>query len=149
MSEVRLIDANALRERVNRTIDYAVDEFDKGYNIGIQKAVELIDNAPTIDAVPMDLHEKCMDKAISDYIECQENKITDEDIQNAIKQGYNDGYAMAKAKCERPKGEWEFRKTNADEHFLYETCNICGAVRHSLHKNFCANCGADMRGGAE
>ena len=46
---VRLIDANALRERVNRTIDYAVDEFDKGYNIGIQKAVDLIDNAPTIN----------------------------------------------------------------------------------------------------
>lgn len=34
---MRAIDANALKERVNRTIDYAVDEFDKGYNIGIQK----------------------------------------------------------------------------------------------------------------
>ena len=45
----RLIDANALKERVNRTIDYAVDEFDKGYNIGIQKAVYLIDNAPTVE----------------------------------------------------------------------------------------------------
>ena len=51
MNEVRLIDANALKERVNRTIDYAIDEFDKGYNIGIQKAVDLIDNAPTVNGI--------------------------------------------------------------------------------------------------
>ena len=46
---MRLIDADALKERVNRTIDYAIDEFDKGYNIGIQKAVAIIDNAPTVN----------------------------------------------------------------------------------------------------
>ena len=33
-------------------------------------------------------------------------EITNEDIRDAIKQGYNDGYEMAKAKFERPKCEW-------------------------------------------
>ena len=153
MTEIRLIDANALRERVNRTIDYAVDEFDKGYNIGIQKAVELIDNAPTINAVPMELHEKCMDKAVSDYIECQENKITDEDIQNAIKQGYNDGYAMAKAKFERPQGEWEHISDDTNKQRVIYKCSVCGRIIDVYYREdlafsypFC-HCGADMRGG--
>ena len=74
---MRLIDADALKERVNRTIDYAVDEFDKGYNIGIQKAVELIDNAPTVEPI------------------CN---------QIAWEQGYESG--LAQGKSERPQGEW-------------------------------------------
>ena len=46
---MRLIDADALKEKINRTIEYADTEFDKGFNVGIEKAVYLIENAPTVD----------------------------------------------------------------------------------------------------
>lgn len=47
-------------------------------------------------------------------------EITDEDIRDAIKQGYKDGYAMARAKFERPKGDIEFAKWVADQIFFKE-----------------------------
>ena len=71
-------------------------------------------------------------------------EITNEDIQNAIKQGYNDGYEMAKAKFERPQGEWI--------HYLgcgieKAVCSECGQLGET--KKYCGNCGAKMKGGEE
>lgn len=48
MSEVRLIDANALKAKIQSKYDYDDAEFDRGYNIGLKAAVEIIDNAPTV-----------------------------------------------------------------------------------------------------
>ena len=49
---MRLIDAEALKKLLEE--DKAcggikTDEFDKGYDIGLQSAIEKIDNAPTVD----------------------------------------------------------------------------------------------------
>lgn len=48
MSEVRLIDANALKAKIKSRYDNDDAEFDRGYNIGLEAAVNLIDSAPTV-----------------------------------------------------------------------------------------------------
>lgn len=113
MSDIRLIDANALRKA------FAKHPMFNSYWLNQARAI--IDLAPTV-----------------------EPEITDEDIQNAIKQGYNDGYEMAKAKYERPQGEWIFRQGVTCGG--YYKCNNCGEVERA-EENYCPNCGADMRGG--
>ena len=44
---------------------------------------------------------------------------------------------------ERSQGEW-----NEIQAGMF-VCNQCGATPHKYYKKFCANCGADMKGGAE
>lgn len=61
--------------------------------------------------------------------------ITNEDIQQAIKEGFANGYEMAKAKFERPQGEllkelWNCRN---------ELCLKCGEY-HNAHKGACEDC---------
>ena len=64
----------------------------------------------------------------------------------AIEYAFNSGYAEAKAKFERPKGEWIID----GYHIRCNKCNeyICTQDREGavIPNNFCPNCGADMRG---
>ena len=139
MAEVRLIDANALNEHKflspqvkviggrhsGKLKDQIIDAYQKGWNDCIDA---IIDNAPTVTP-----------------------EITEEDIQNAIKQGYNDGYAMAKAKFERPKGEWIVIKSPLSDEVIVK-CHYCKDefIGNDVEDyNFCPNCGADMRGKEE
>ena len=122
MSDIRLIDANALRKA------FAKHPMFNSYWLNQARAI--IDLAPTV-----------------------EPEITDEDIQNAIKQGYNDGYAMAKAKFERPQGEWEHISDDTNKQRVIYKCSVCGRIIDVYYREdlafsypFC-HCGADMRGG--
>lgn len=64
---------------------------------------------------------------------------TEEDMAGA----YNEGYACGSRESEKPKGEWVFRSgVTCGGYFK---CNKCGEVERA-EKNFCPNCGADMRG---
>lgn len=38
----------------------------------------------------------------------------------------------------RPHGNW-----------IFSRCDKCGAYHNGMYRNFCPNCGADMKGGAE
>ena len=100
----------------------------------------IIDNAPTVCGNNPKWCESCVSKG-----KCASTRpkpeITDEDIQNAIKQGFNDGYEMAKAKYERPQGEWIEKGK-----YQFE-CNQCHYDDIAIKSTFCPNCGADMRGG--
>lgn len=40
----------------------------------------------------------------------------------------------------RAQGEWNYIQSGMC------VCPFCGAMPHKLYKNFCAKCGADMRG---
>ena len=100
MTEIRLIDANALKDEMSKVFFNDNDD--------MRRIEKLIDNAPTVDAIINTIEVR------------PQGEITDEDIQNAIKQGYNDGYEMAKAKFERPKGDIEFAKWVADQIFFKE-----------------------------
>ena len=54
--------------------------------------------------------------------------------------------------ADRPQGEWvnQHKWSNG---FFERECSVCGAMkpllRHTAKINFCPNCGADMRKGAE
>ena len=47
---------------------------------------------------------------------------------------------------ERPQGEWITHQTGM---LLWEECNQCHAQVGTIGMNFCPNCGADMKGGAD
>lgn len=71
-------------------------------------------------------------------------EITNEDIQQAIKEGFANGYEMAKEKFSPKKGEW-IDTGDMEEYWSEEyQCSVCGAKDH--WHNFCPNCGAYMRG---
>ena len=86
--------------------------------------VGMVDNAPTVDAY------------------------TEDDVKNAIKEGHEVGYEMAKAKFERPQGEW-IEYFDSSSGFTWRTCSRCMFEDGKKYYKFCPNCGAYMRGGRE
>ena len=109
MNEVRMIDANALKEQIVRKANSG--QFSEAVIYGFQKAIWLIDNAPTV--------EPNKDNGATQY-----------------SQGYYDGFMSAKElitkEPERPKGEWienvERRGCFAGDRTVYSyTCPNCGA----------------------
>lgn len=63
-----------------------------------------------------------------------------EAIAEAYKQGQQD------AQPEPKKGRWITKSTNGE---MFDCCSVCGYVEWDEPKNFCPNCGADMRGGQD
>ena len=128
---MRLIDADKLIEHKFVSIDcYLKSNVDNGfprYKQGWNDAIDaIIDNAPTVDTY------------------------TEDDVQEAIKAGYQVGYELPKAKFERPQGEW----IDHSEDDGYVECPFCGCATNcegnidELH--YCWNCGAKMqKGGRE
>ena len=62
--------------------------------------------------------------------------------------------AVAALKAERPHGEWIYREEwfeDEEKPRMAWGCNLCGHSIKSVHEklNFCPNCGAAMREGAE
>ena len=118
MNEVRIIDANALKEQIVRKANSG--QFSEAVIYGFQKAIWLIDNAPTV--------EPNKDNGATQY-----------------SQGYYDGFMSAKElitkEPERPKGEWI---TEDSLHCLY----YCSNCRNNGERimPYCPWCGADMRG---
>lgn len=43
----------------------------------------------------------------------------------------------------RKTGKWTTKSTNGE---MFDVCSVCGYVEWDNPKNFCPNCGADMRG---
>lgn len=113
MSEVRLIDANALKYKnlaeVNGRLTYVL-------------TAEEIDNAPTVD----------IENEVSKQLAKEAREIADENFKY--------GYEKAKQELEeRPQGEWG----------KHGECPFCSYIRKWEDDNFCGNCGAEMKGGAE
>ena len=87
----------------------------------LSRVFELIDNAPTV-----------------------EPEITEQDIKDAIRYGFVEGYEMAQAKYQRPQGEWI-------DCGAYYKCPFCENLVLTVDgkPKFCDECGADMRGKEE
>jgi flagellar biosynthesis/type III secretory pathway protein FliH len=126
-------------------------------NLTVEDCIKIIDNALTVEpetsrlALIEDIRKKQMDadKAFLEGYETARKKyerpqgdITEEDVQNAIKAGYENGYSMAQAKYQRPQGEW----IRCADHYYYK-CSICGDTwfyEESKHFQYCPKCGAQM-----
>ena len=104
MSEIRLIDANALKKK-----------FPKNDMCDYEEFCEFIDNAPTVEP---------------------EVYMTGKDYNL-----YLEGYKQGKKDFGRPQGEWIYKND----------CPCCPFCNHfyTIFSNFCPNCGAKMKGGAE
>ena len=128
MSEIRLIDANALKEAIEQW--FVKDKYYSNRvrnNIPKSEVFDIIDNAPTVE--PIKQCKYCKHCGNEDYCSnCHSD--------HSLFEYY-----------ERPQGEWI---KMSDRFGFYFACNKCGYDRaKSDNANFCPNCGADMRGGAE
>ena len=124
-----LISREALKKKLQARYYNGEEDFDKGYNIGIETAIELVDNAPTV--------EPCLSL----------DNISDEDIKKfklIWQRARNKGIRLIN---ERPQGEWicitksTFPQYQPDEY----KCSECSGPS-SIEYYFCPHCGADMRG---
>jgi len=100
-----------------------IKEFDKGYDLGVKTAIEMLNNAPAVNpSLNLD-------------------NITEEDIEKfiVIMQRAN-SKGLLTINEDKPKGEWNYIQAGMC------VCPFCGAYPHKDYKNFCPNCGADMRG---
>lgn len=70
----------------------------------------------------------------------ERNTNNTEELLKIAEDIYNTAYARGKASEERTQGEWNYIQAGMC------VCPFCGAMPHKLYKNYCANCGADMRG---
>lgn len=118
---MRLIDADTLKANF---INRERNGFQVVYHCAFDEDIlALIDNAPTVDV------------------------ISNEEGYEMYGKGYLQGYERGKS--ERTQGKWIID----GHHIRCNRCNeyICNTDRegNKIPDNFCSNCGADMRGGAE
>lgn len=62
--------------------------------------------------------------------------------------GYRDGTLDARHHYENQNRKWKGEWIFTDDDYGFWHCNQCKAIG-SPHNNFCPNCGANMKGGAE
>lgn len=70
-----LISREALRKKLQARYDNGEEDFDRGFNLGIAAAIELLDSAPTVERPQGELAEKLKDRieeSVCKY--CQMNK---------------------------------------------------------------------------
>ena len=125
----RLIDANALRTDFVDRYHKAEDWITKAEDIFIKTRAEA--TRDFIGEIIMTIDNAPTVEPICPYL-------SDDEVKQPCLQ----------APCERPQGEWEIitflhslnkYKCNQCQHYLYS----------GMDKNFCPNCGAKMKGGAE
>lgn len=124
---MRIGDLDALKKKLQARRDNGEEDFDKGYNIGIETAIDLINNAPELG------YE---DGIIS--VETATRRSIE--LEDAYNNGWSDGFS--EGEDERPQGEWIIHK-DYNESCRYG-CNQCGNL-NNIPSNFCPNCGAKMK----
>jgi len=74
--------------------------------------------------------------------------ISDNDIycKETIEEYILDNGTLSFAESERKKGRWIEKSTNGE---MFSSCSVCGYIEWDAPRNFCLNCGADMREGEE
>ena len=63
-----VISRSVLKKEVKNAIEYTTSDFDKGYNIGLEKALNCIDNAPTVEEKENSFITECRNTAIKENL---------------------------------------------------------------------------------
>ena len=131
MTEVRLIDANALRHKIHCAFSD---------DLGI---LEYIDNAPTVEPKPISgIQEKAL-KVVE--------ILTEEHAINVNERRFLQRAILLEP--ERPQGEWKLIERNVDSggnnRYECSECHYKDDHAGSVEVPFCWHCGADMRGTKE
>lgn len=156
-----LISRSELKKEVDDLYDETLDGIVK---FGIEEVYKLIDNAPTVEQkefeqilqpikvnIPDDIKDRLIEELSKPRKVIPDESKTVTDCMIA----YGDGFESARRLFERPHGEWKI--TDGYPHKVY--CDKCFKTYAqenwevwkdgSLSRNFCPNCGADMRKGEE
>lgn len=119
MSEVRLIDATALKKLLVSTY-YCTDRANPPI---LDYILEDIDNAQTVEAYPF------------------------EQVQELIK--LNQQFAQEIERLKRPQGEWIPQGGGFSWVFKCSCCGWVDGYPFNKRHKYCPNCGSEMKGGAE
>lgn len=122
-----LISRSALIENYGRFLARAsIDPIIRAFMTSVMCTV---DNAPAVDVVPMDFHERCMELEVKKRIAAE--KTARQCIEN---------YEPVR------HGKWDAEYEYED--FIRAFCSVCGEESKYMYK-FCPNCGAKMDGGTK
>lgn len=128
---MRLIDADALLESVDKERQYLIARGQKGAeHILVHNFRNLIDNAPTVERKPF---------ATVTFDKDELERIVDERVIEPIKNG------ELVIKEERPTGHWIIEECSLGKTYY---CSECYAHQEVCF-DFCPYCGAEMRKEAE
>lgn len=119
---MRLGDLDALKKEMESSKYIIPNDLNRLLNSEINRCIEAIDNAPTVDT------------------------FTFQDMNKAIEVGRE--FGKLEGKTERPQGEWG--DVFHHQGYNYHKCsNCCFGIKLDDYDNFCPNCGARMRGKEE
>ena len=141
---MRLIDADELKNKLQARHDNGGEDFDKGYNIGLGTAIDLIDSAPAVTSKVEFVTKNGITFPKALEMMTYSHELTTEERQNIEK-----AYMLGVYTNTRPHGKWNDKKVA-----FYLECSNCGALVSGYQPNifleneklnYCPNCGADMR----
>ena len=174
MSDIKPIDANALKKKIQGVVENEMP-IDEKWALGLRYSLKLIDNSPTVsfsNLTTSDIDELCrlrfdlktglhvgstlrtqtqINKFVSVLDKVIDNaptvEINDKSLEIARKSvGLGRRVGKLEGKLERPQGEW------ITDNFHNTICNKCGGIRRDNRVEyiaFCNKCGAKMKGGAK
>ena len=116
---MKLIDADALKKAITEQVIHTTVDGHLAKN----KAIQLIDNAPTVEPT---------------FKPVAEVKIDKEQMQELVDKAKSEVLASV----ERQHGEW----IDHENHIECNQCHVWFLKDHLIRKSFCPNCGADKRG---
>ena len=120
-----LISRDTLKKKLQARHDNGEEDFDKGYNIGIETAIELLDNAPAVE-------------------------VNVQDLINEYNKGFNNGYKSGKNA--RPQGELSEKLKDRIEESVCKHCQMnkhCELCEISRVFQIIALTAKEQEGGAE
>ena len=127
--EVRLIDADALCAILEAKADMALVPEYKHAFLNVQAMVNAI---PTIDVVPMDYHERCMQSEIKKRIAVE--KTNRQILENYVPVVHAE---WIKHYIKIGNFDWKYK------------CSMCGKFNKQYSSPYCPHCGAKMDGGKD
>lgn len=143
-----LISREALKEELELSKYITPTDLNRLLNSEINRCIEAIDNAPTVESEPIDILYLCDHKKCGENFNCFECNHTS-DIRHAINFDLMEFPRSVFVERARPQGKWVLSDIS-DRYY----CPFCGndSICHLLNEPepfFCSFCGAELRGSEE